>query len=80
MKCHNLSLSKMEASRRRILPASHIKYNYRLREYPHINAPMDMVKTRLMLQRESMSDGTYRNGFHCAHKRGRGDSTKGETQ
>ncbi|PWA85094.1 substrate carrier protein [Artemisia annua] len=33
-----------------------------------ITAPMDMVKTRLMLQRESMSDGAYRNGFHCAYK------------
>ncbi|KAI3749309.1 hypothetical protein L2E82_19916 [Cichorium intybus] len=33
-----------------------------------ITAPMDMVKTRLMLQRESMSDGAYKNGFHCAYK------------
>ncbi|XP_076932662.1 uncharacterized protein LOC143598296 [Bidens hawaiensis] len=33
-----------------------------------ITAPMDMVKTRLMLQRESMRDGAYKNGFHCAYK------------
>ncbi|XP_023738414.1 uncharacterized protein LOC111886407 isoform X1 [Lactuca sativa] len=33
-----------------------------------ITAPMDMVKTRLMLQRESMSDGAYKNGFHCTYK------------
>ncbi|KAK9067655.1 hypothetical protein SSX86_011766 [Deinandra increscens subsp. villosa] len=33
-----------------------------------ITAPMDMVKTRLMLQRESVSEGAYRNGFHCAYK------------
>ncbi|KAL8262156.1 hypothetical protein R6Q59_026205 [Mikania micrantha] len=33
-----------------------------------ITAPMDMVKTRLMLQRESMRDRAYKNGFHCAYK------------
>ncbi|KAJ0878256.1 putative mitochondrial carrier domain superfamily [Helianthus annuus] len=33
-----------------------------------ITAPMDMVKTRLMLQRESKRDGAYKNGFHCAYK------------
>lgn len=33
-----------------------------------ITAPMDMVKTRLMLQRESGKLGTYKNGFHCAYK------------
>uniref|UniRef100_A0A7C9A4Q9 Mitochondrial carrier protein n=2 Tax=Opuntia streptacantha TaxID=393608 RepID=A0A7C9A4Q9_OPUST len=33
-----------------------------------ITAPMDMVKTRLMLQRESSSYKNYRNGFHCAYK------------
>nr|XP_043636084.1 mitochondrial substrate carrier family protein ucpB [Erigeron canadensis] len=33
-----------------------------------ITAPMDMVKTRLMLQRKSMRDGAYKNGFHCAYK------------
>eukprot|EP00268_Persea_americana_P052463 TRINITY_DN5872_c0_g1_i6.p1 TRINITY_DN5872_c0_g1~~TRINITY_DN5872_c0_g1_i6.p1 ORF type:complete len:278 (-),score=51.71 TRINITY_DN5872_c0_g1_i6:548-1348(-) len=33
-----------------------------------ITAPMDMIKTRLMLQRESKQVGTYRNGFHCAYK------------
>ncbi|XP_022728210.1 mitochondrial substrate carrier family protein ucpB-like isoform X1 [Durio zibethinus] len=31
-----------------------------------ITAPMDMVKTRLMLQRESI--GHYKNGFHCAYQ------------
>ncbi|KAM7521531.1 hypothetical protein LguiA_011433 [Lonicera macranthoides] len=31
-----------------------------------ITAPMDLIKTRLMLQRESTSLGTYKNGFHCA--------------
>ncbi|KAH9604828.1 hypothetical protein KSS87_014236 [Heliosperma pusillum] len=30
-------------------------------------APMDMVKTRLMLQKES-SSRTYKNGFHCAYQ------------
>ncbi|PKI59442.1 hypothetical protein CRG98_020201 [Punica granatum] len=33
-----------------------------------ITAPMDMVKTRLMLQRESKGVGKYRNGFHCAYQ------------
>ncbi|GJR89838.1 mitochondrial substrate carrier family protein UcpB isoform X2 [Tanacetum coccineum] len=33
-----------------------------------IIAPMDMVKTRLILPRESMSDGAYRNGFRCAYE------------
>lgn len=33
-----------------------------------ITAPMDMVKTRLMLQRESKRVGTYKNGFHCAYQ------------
>ncbi|KVH94462.1 Mitochondrial carrier domain-containing protein [Cynara cardunculus var. scolymus] len=33
-----------------------------------ITAPMDMVKTRLMLQQESVRDGAYKNGFHCAYK------------
>ncbi|XP_042516921.1 mitochondrial substrate carrier family protein ucpB [Macadamia integrifolia] len=31
-------------------------------------APMDMIKTRLMLQRESYKVGGYRNGFHCAYQ------------
>ncbi|XVF21876.1 hypothetical protein REPUB_Repub12eG0127200 [Reevesia pubescens] len=31
-----------------------------------ITAPIDMVKTRLMLQRESV--GSYKNGFHCAYQ------------
>ncbi|KAK9733605.1 hypothetical protein RND81_04G078000 [Saponaria officinalis] len=30
-------------------------------------APMDMVKTRLMLQKDS-SNRTYRNSFHCAYQ------------
>ncbi|PON57205.1 Mitochondrial substrate/solute carrier [Parasponia andersonii] len=33
-----------------------------------VTAPIDMVKTRLMLQRESKRVGTYRNGFHCAYQ------------
>lgn len=33
-----------------------------------ITAPMDMVKTRLMLQQESKRVGSYKNGFHCAYK------------
>ncbi|XP_058082676.1 uncharacterized protein LOC131230739 isoform X2 [Magnolia sinica] len=33
-----------------------------------ITAPMDMIKTRLMLQRESKRAGSYRNGFHCAYQ------------
>ncbi|KAJ7972873.1 Mitochondrial substrate carrier family protein [Quillaja saponaria] len=33
-----------------------------------ITAPVDMVKTRLMLQRESHRPGTYRNGFDCAYQ------------
>lgn len=32
-----------------------------------ITAPIDMVKTRLMLQRESVV-GSYKNGFHCAYQ------------
>ncbi|KAL4202562.1 hypothetical protein AMTRI_Chr02g221700 [Amborella trichopoda] len=33
-----------------------------------VTAPMDMVKTRLMMQRESKKLGNYRNGFHCAYQ------------
>ncbi|KAJ8543334.1 hypothetical protein K7X08_005857 [Anisodus acutangulus] len=33
-----------------------------------MTAPMDMVKTRLMLQRESSCAGMYRNGLHCAYQ------------
>ncbi|XP_004496002.1 uncharacterized protein [Cicer arietinum] len=33
-----------------------------------ITAPMDMVKTRLMLQRASKGGRTYKNGFHCAYQ------------
>ncbi|XP_021865213.1 uncharacterized protein [Spinacia oleracea] len=32
-----------------------------------LTAPIDMIKTRLMLQRES-SGGNYKNGFHCAYQ------------
>ncbi|KAA8543171.1 hypothetical protein F0562_021334 [Nyssa sinensis] len=32
-----------------------------------ITSPIDMIKTRLMLQRESERVGTYKNGFHCAY-------------
>lgn len=33
-----------------------------------VTAPMDMIKTRLMLQRESKTVGNYKNGFHCAYQ------------
>ncbi|ESQ37993.1 hypothetical protein EUTSA_v10028818mg [Eutrema salsugineum] len=33
-----------------------------------ITAPMDMIKTRLMLQQDSESSRIYRNGFHCGYK------------
>ncbi|KAL8530791.1 hypothetical protein ACS0TY_007724 [Phlomoides rotata] len=33
-----------------------------------ITAPIDMVKTRLMLQRESKRVGSYKNGLHCAYQ------------
>ncbi|XP_017237229.1 uncharacterized protein LOC108210455 [Daucus carota subsp. sativus] len=33
-----------------------------------VTAPIDLVKTRLMLQRESKVVGTYQNGFHCAYQ------------
>lgn len=32
------------------------------------SAPIDTVKTRLMMQRESTQMGAYKNGFHCAYK------------
>ncbi|KAI3979649.1 hypothetical protein MKX01_013744 [Papaver californicum] len=33
-----------------------------------VTAPVDMIKTRLMLQRDSKSTGSYKNGFHCAYQ------------
>ncbi|KAL0712652.1 hypothetical protein Bca4012_019630 [Brassica carinata] len=33
-----------------------------------ITAPMDMIKTRLMLQQASENVRIYRNGFHCGYK------------
>lgn len=33
-----------------------------------ITAPIDMIKTRLMLQQNSGSVRIYRNGFHCGYK------------
>ncbi|KAL1558459.1 mitochondrial substrate carrier family protein ucpB-like [Salvia divinorum] len=33
-----------------------------------MTAPIDMVKTRLMLQRQSQSAGSYKNGLHCAYQ------------
>ncbi|XP_015575657.1 mitochondrial substrate carrier family protein ucpB isoform X3 [Ricinus communis] len=33
-----------------------------------VTAPVDMIKTRLMLQRESKRVGGYKNGFHCAYQ------------
>ncbi|XVE77702.1 hypothetical protein DITRI_Ditri13aG0084200 [Diplodiscus trichospermus] len=40
-----------------------------------ITAPIDMVKTRLMLQRESV--GSYKNGFHCAYQVLRTEGARG---
>ncbi|KAF9623163.1 hypothetical protein IFM89_037744 [Coptis chinensis] len=33
-----------------------------------VTAPMDMIKTRLMMQKESKTAGSYKNGFHCGYK------------
>ncbi|GAB2220267.1 hypothetical protein Droror1_Dr00007911 [Drosera rotundifolia] len=33
-----------------------------------MTAPIDTVKTRLMLQKESGGPGHYRNGFHCGYQ------------
>ncbi|KAL1542684.1 mitochondrial substrate carrier family protein ucpB-like [Salvia divinorum] len=33
-----------------------------------MTAPVDMVKTRLMLQQQSQRVGSYKNGFHCAYQ------------
>ncbi|KAL9270023.1 Mitochondrial substrate carrier family protein ucpB-like protein [Drosera capensis] len=33
-----------------------------------MTAPIDTVKTRLMLQKESGGPGSYRNGFHCGYQ------------
>ncbi|OVA04382.1 C2 calcium-dependent membrane targeting [Macleaya cordata] len=33
-----------------------------------VTAPVDMIKTRLMLQRASNTTGSYKNGFHCAYQ------------
>lgn len=33
-----------------------------------VTTPVDMIKTRLMLQRESKGARVYRNGFHCAYQ------------
>ncbi|XP_065861259.1 uncharacterized protein [Euphorbia lathyris] len=33
-----------------------------------VTAPVDMIKTRLMLQRESKRVRGYKNGFHCAYQ------------
>ncbi|KAG2621178.1 mitochondrial substrate carrier family protein ucpB-like isoform X1 [Panicum virgatum] len=33
-----------------------------------VTAPVDMVKTRLMLQQETKGARVYRNGFHCAYQ------------
>ncbi|CAM0949697.1 unnamed protein product [Alopecurus aequalis] len=33
-----------------------------------MTAPIDMIKTRLMLQKESKGGRVYRNGFHCAYQ------------
>lgn len=42
-----------------------------------VTAPMDTVKTRLMLQRESKLSGAYRNGFHCAYQVMRSEGVRG---
>lgn len=33
-----------------------------------MTTPIDMIKTRLMLQRESKRAGSYKNGLHCAYQ------------
>uniref|UniRef100_A0A0D3HVA0 Mitochondrial substrate carrier family protein ucpB n=2 Tax=Oryza TaxID=4527 RepID=A0A0D3HVA0_9ORYZ len=33
-----------------------------------VTAPIDMIKTRLMLQRECKGARVYRNGFHCGYQ------------
>ncbi|RYR70812.1 hypothetical protein Ahy_A02g005116 isoform B [Arachis hypogaea] len=33
-----------------------------------VTAPIDMVKTRLMLQRASKGSRLYKSGFHCAYQ------------
>ncbi|KAG8389418.1 hypothetical protein BUALT_Bualt02G0227300 [Buddleja alternifolia] len=33
-----------------------------------MTAPIDMIKTRLMLQRESKRVGSYKNGLQCAYQ------------
>ncbi|KAG0496927.1 hypothetical protein HPP92_001618 [Vanilla planifolia] len=33
-----------------------------------VTAPLDMIKTRLMLQNGSNGNRTYRNGYHCAYQ------------
>nr|XP_010914396.1 mitochondrial substrate carrier family protein ucpB isoform X2 [Elaeis guineensis] len=33
-----------------------------------VTAPIDMIKTRLMLQQEPTGVRSYRNGFHCAYR------------
>ncbi|GLU03435.1 hypothetical protein SLE2022_206360 [Rubroshorea leprosula] len=42
-----------------------------------VTAPMDMVKTRLMLQRESNVVGSYKNGLHCAYQVMRTEGPRG---
>ncbi|XP_057487344.1 uncharacterized protein LOC130773425 isoform X1 [Actinidia eriantha] len=42
-----------------------------------VTAPMDLIKTRLMLQRESKTVGTYKNGFHCAYQVMRTEGPRG---
>ncbi|GAV79071.1 Mito_carr domain-containing protein [Cephalotus follicularis] len=41
-----------------------------------ITAPVDMIKTRLMLQQESKRVGRYKNGLHCGYKVIRTEGTK----
>ncbi|KAK4791756.1 hypothetical protein SAY86_032169 [Trapa natans] len=41
-----------------------------------ITAPMDMVKTRLMLQQDSKGVGKYKNGFLCAYQVARTEGTR----
>lgn len=33
-----------------------------------VTAPVDMIKTRLMLQRETSGARTYRNALHCGYQ------------
>ncbi|KAG6417860.1 hypothetical protein SASPL_120057 [Salvia splendens] len=68
-------VDEMDFSSGRILSASHAVDGLELTASTIagtvstiMTAPIDMVKTRLMLQRQSQSAGSYKNGLHCAYQ------------